>query len=71
MNYRYNQIKLNTDLVKIIRPGIEEKKFRRALKRINLLSIKYDTYMAIDYEFNTKKIALMQIMFQINKFIDM
>lgn len=58
---------IDINLIKIIRPGILEKKFRRALKRISKLSEKYDIYMAIDYEFNTKKIALMQIMFQIDK----
>jgi hypothetical protein len=59
---------ININQIKIIRPGITEKKFRRALKKISKLSEKYDVYMAIDYEFNTKKIALMQIMFQIDKF---
>lgn len=58
---------IDTNLIKIIRPGITEKKFRKTLKRISKLSDKYNTYMAIDYEFNTKKIALMQIMFQIDK----
>jgi hypothetical protein len=58
---------IDNNLIKIVRPGILEKKFRRALKRINKLSNKYTIYMGIDYEFNTKKIALMQIMFQIEK----
>lgn len=59
---------IDINLIKIIRPGITEKKFRQALKRISRLAEKYDVYMGIDYEFNTKKIALMQIMFQIDKF---
>jgi hypothetical protein len=58
---------IDINLVKIVRPGMLEKKFRRALKRIGKLSEKYNVFMAIDYEFNTKKIALMQIMFQIEK----
>lgn len=58
---------IDINLVKIVRPGITEKKFRRALKKISKLSEKYNVFMAIDYEFNTKKIALMQIMFQIEK----
>jgi hypothetical protein len=61
-----NQINLiDNNLIKIVRPGIKEKKFRRALKRISKLAVKHNVYMGIDYEFNTKKIALMQIMFQI------
>ena len=59
---------IDNSLVKIIRPDpYIEKKFYRNLKKINKLSKKYAVYMGIDFEFNTKKIALMQILFQIHK----
>jgi hypothetical protein len=68
MTKQINSIDLiDINLVKIVRPGILEKKFRRALKKISKLSEKYNVFMAVDYEFNTKKIALMQIMFHIEK----
>jgi len=61
---------LDISKVNIIRPGRSEQKFCKRLKQISKLAKKYDTYMAIDYEFNTKKIALMQIMFQIDRVDD-
>lgn len=43
----------------------QQKRFYRILKRVKKFSKKYSTYMAIDFEFNTKKVALMQIAFEI------
>lgn len=53
--------------VKIIINNDEHNKFLESLKKINKLSSKYEIFMGIDFEFNTKRIALMQIYFQINK----
>jgi hypothetical protein len=59
---------IENTLTKIIRPESNiEKKFYRNLKKINRLSHKYPVFMGIDFEFNTKKLALMQILFQIHK----
>lgn len=57
---------IDIKLVKIIRNNIEQHKFYRVLKKINKLSQKYPIFMGIDFEFNTKKIALMQILFEVH-----
>ncbi len=57
---------IDNSIVKIIRSASKEKKFQRALEKINKLSSKYPVYMGIDFEFNTKKVALMQILFEIH-----
>jgi hypothetical protein len=55
-------------LVKIIKSDKKnQNKFYKLLKKINKISLKYPTYMGIDFEFNTKKVALMQILFEIHK----
>jgi hypothetical protein len=58
---------INNNIVKIIISKKEQKKFYKILKKINKIANKYTSYMAIDFEFNSKKIALMQILFQIQK----
>lgn len=57
---------IDIKLVKIIRNDIEQRKFYRVLKKINKLSHKYPIFMGIDFEFNTKKIGLMQILFEVH-----
>ena len=44
----------------------KQKKFYNLLRKINNLSSKYPIYMGIDFEFNTKKVALMQILFEVH-----
>jgi hypothetical protein len=44
-----------------------QNKFYKLLVKINRISLKYPTYMGIDFEFNTKKVALMQILFEVHK----
>ena len=58
---------IDNSLVDIIINNKEQNKFYKKLKKINNISSKYPIYMGIDYEFNTKKIALMQILFEIHK----
>ena len=58
---------IDNSLVKIIINDKEQLKFYKKLKKINKISSKYSTYMGIDYEFNTKKVALMQILFEVHK----
>jgi len=54
--------------VKIIKSNNNlQNKFYKLLKKINNISKKYPTYMGIDFEFNTKKIATMQILFEVHK----
>ena len=53
--------------VKIIKSDIKlQNKFYKLIKKINKISKKYPTYMGIDFEFNTKKIATMQILFEVH-----
>jgi hypothetical protein len=59
---------IDNSLVKIIKSDKKsQNKFLKLITKINKLSKKYEIYMGIDFEFNTKKIALMQILFQIHK----
>lgn len=59
---------IDNTLVKIIKSDIKnQNRFYKLLKKINKISSKYPTYMGIDFEFNTKKVALMQILFEIHK----
>jgi hypothetical protein len=59
---------IDISIIKIINTDIIlQKKFYKFLKKIYKFSSKYEIYMGIDFEFNTKKIALMQILFEINK----
>lgn len=44
-----------------------QNKFYTLLTKINKISMKRPTYMGIDFEFNTKKVALMQILFEVHK----
>jgi len=44
-----------------------QNKFYKLLVKINKISLRYSTYMGIDFEFNTKKVALMQILFEVHK----
>jgi hypothetical protein len=57
---------IDNSIVKIIRPNRTEQKFLKRLQKINLISKKYPVYMGIDFEFNTKKVALMQILFEMH-----
>lgn len=59
---------IDNSLVKIIKSDIKtQNNFFKLIKKIHRLSTKYEIFMGIDFEFNTKKVALMQILFQINK----
>jgi len=59
---------IDNSLVKIIKSDKKsQNKFYKLIKKIHKISTKYDIYMGIDFEFNTKKIALMQILFQIHR----
>ena len=59
---------IDNSLVKIIKSDKKsQNKFFKLIKKIHKIASKYDVYMGIDFEFNTKKIALMQILFQIHK----
>jgi len=57
---------IDNSIIKIIKDKNIEKKFYKTLKKIHNLSKRHKIYMAIDFEFNTKKIALMQILFEIH-----
>jgi len=58
---------INNSKVKIILNDKQISEFYIKLKKIKRYSKKYDVYMGIDFEFNTKIIALMQILFEIRK----
>jgi hypothetical protein len=59
---------IDNSLVKIIKSDKKsQNKFLKLIKRIHKLASKYEVFMGIDFEFNTKKVALMQILFQIHK----
>lgn len=59
---------INNSIVRIVYSNQHiQNKFYILLQKINKLSLKYPTYMGIDFEFNTKKVALMQILFEIHK----
>ena len=59
---------IDNSLVKIIKSDKKsQNKFYNVIKKIYKLSKKYPVFMGIDFEFNTKKIALMQILFEIHK----
>jgi hypothetical protein len=59
---------IDNSLVKIIKSDKKsQNKFYNLIKKISKLSKKYPIFMGIDFEFNTKKIALMQILFEIHK----
>lgn len=58
---------IDISIVKIINNIKSRDKFYGALKKIDKLSKKYKILMGIDFEFNTKKVALMQILFEIHK----
>lgn len=59
---------IDNSLVKIIKSDKKsQNKFYNLIKKISKLSKKYPVFMGIDFEFNTKKIALMQILFEIHK----
>jgi hypothetical protein len=59
---------IDNSLVKIIKSDKKsQNKFYKLIKKIHKIASKYDVFMGIDFEFNTKKIALMQILFQIHK----
>ncbi len=60
---------INLNKIRIITENeIEQRKFYIILKKINRLSHdpENQVLMAIDFEFNTKKIALMQILFEVH-----
>ena len=44
-----------------------QNKFYKLLRKINKIAIRCPTFMGIDFEFNTKKVALMQILFEVHK----
>jgi hypothetical protein len=61
---------IDNSIVKIIKSDKKsQNKFLRLLKKVNRIANKnkYPVYMGIDFEFNTKKVALMQIMFEVQK----
>jgi len=61
---------IDNSIIKIIKSDIKsQKKFYKTLKKIYNISTKNknQVYMGIDFEFNTKKVALMQILFEIKK----
>ena len=59
---------IDISLVKIIRPNTNlEKHYNKRLKQFARLSKRYPVFLGIDFEFNTKKIALMQLLFEIHK----
>jgi len=59
---------IDNSLVKIVKSDKKsQNKFYNLIKKISKLSKKYPVFMGIDFEFNTKKIALMQILFEIHK----
>ena len=58
---------INNSKVKIIINNDDQDLFYKKMKKINRLSSLYDIYMAVDFEFNTKIIALMQFLFEIQK----
>ena len=59
---------INNSIVRIVYSDEHlQNKFYNLLNKINKISIKYQTYMGIDFEFNTKKVALMQILFEVHK----
>lgn len=59
---------IDNSIVKVIYKNEEmQNKFIKLLMKINKYSHKYPVFMGIDFEFNTKKVALMQILFEIHK----
>ena len=59
---------IDNSLVIIINTEKKQNDFFKFIKKINKLSKKkLEIYMGIDFEFNTKKVALMQILFEIRK----
>ena len=59
---------IDNSIVKVIYTNNElQDKFLKSLIKINRYANKYQTFMGIDFEFNTKKVALMQILFEIRK----
>jgi hypothetical protein len=57
---------IDNSIVKIVRSDLKtQKKFYNLMKKINLISANNETFMGIDFEFNTKKVALMQILFEV------
>lgn len=59
---------IDNSIVRIVYSDIEtQKRFYKILKKIHKLSKKYQILMGIDFEFNTKKVALMQILFEVHK----
>jgi hypothetical protein len=59
---------INNSIVRIVyKDEKQQDKFYTLLTKINKISIKRPTYMGIDFEFNTKKVALMQILFEVHK----
>ena len=58
---------IKNSIVRIVKSDKNSQdKFLKFLKKINLISKKYQTFMGIDFEFNTKKVALMQILFEVH-----
>jgi hypothetical protein len=59
---------IDNSIVKVISPEKDiQDNFYKLLIKINIYSAKYPIYMGIDFEFNTKKVALMQVLFEIHK----
>ena len=59
---------IDNSIVRIVyNDQLLQNKFYILLTKINKISSKYPTYMGIDFEFNTKKVALMQILFEVHK----
>jgi len=59
---------INNSIVRIVYKDDKlQNKFYKLLTKINKISAKCPTYMGIDFEFNTKKVALMQILFEVHK----
>lgn len=58
---------IDNSLVKIIISKKKQNKFFNFLKKIYKYSNKYEIIIGIDFEFNSKKVALMQILFYIKK----
>ena len=59
---------IENSIVRIVYSDLHlQNKFYILLKKINKIASKYPTYMGIDFEFNTKKVALMQILFEVHK----
>ena len=56
---------IDNNIIDIIINEEEKNKFYDDIKKIYKYSKNNDIYLGIDFEFNTKKIALMQLLFEI------